>query len=162
MQDPKFLVDAMLGRLAKWLILLGYDTAYRPAPRGRPESEQADFEMAYRARAEGRILITRDTRIPDFVGLRKLVLQEQRFEDQLRRVLAELELRPQPERLFSRCTYCNLPVRRLAREEALPRVPEKVRALQTTFFTCLGCGRLYWSGTHVENTIAALQRMGLL
>lgn len=155
-REPTFLLDRMLGRVAKWLLLLGYDAAFA----GR--QEEGDFDLAYRARQEGRILLTRDTRIPPFAGLRLLVLREQRFEDQLRRVFAEFGLRAEPGRLFSRCTECNLAVRPLQREGALPRVPEKVRTLDTRFYECPGCRRVYWSGTHVGNTIEKLRAMGLL
>jgi uncharacterized protein with PIN domain len=91
-----------------------------------------------------------------------IVLREQRFEDQLRRVLKETGLTPDPKRFFTRCTLCNEALVHVPREEALPNVPEKARSLPTDFFRCPACGRHYWTGTHVENTLKKLRRMGIL
>ncbi|MBI5243996.1 MAG: hypothetical protein HY922_10020 [Elusimicrobia bacterium] len=173
--EPKFLADCMLGKLARWLTVLGYDSRFAPsgAPerlRGRasgerpahaPSDAREDMLLLDEAQKEGRIFLTRDTRIPDVKGLRKIVLREQRFEDQLRRVLKETGLTPDPKRFFTRCTLCNQATVPVAREEALPKVPEKVRGLETDFFRCPACGRFYWTGTHVENTLAKLRRMGI-
>lgn len=153
--EPKFLVDLMLGRVAKWLVMLGYDAEFAG------KVQEGDFDMAYRARSEGRVLLTRDTRIPPFSGLTTLVLREQRFEDQVRRVFKECGLKVEPARLFTRCTECNVAVESVPREEALPEVPPKVKTLETRFFRCPRCRRLYWSGTHVSNTLAKLKQMGL-
>ena len=154
MEEPRFLVDAMLGKLAKWLILLGYDARYESQGR-------SDLELLEEARRENRVFLTRDGRIPDVKGLVKLVLREDRFEAQLTRVAKELGLRPDPSRVFSRCTYCNAALDKLPREAALPLVPPLVRELPTEFFRCPSCARLYWNGTHTERTIKKLRRLGL-
>jgi|SRR5579883_2379146 len=154
MEDPRFLVDAMLGKLAKWLILLGYDARYESQGR-------ADLELLEEARRENRVFLTRDARIPDVKGLVKIVLREERFEAQLTRVAEELGLRPDPARLFSRCTYCNAALDKMPREAALPLVPPLVRELPTDFFRCPKCERLYWNGTHAERAIKKLRRLGL-
>src|SRR4051812_19028370 len=114
--EPRFLADAMLGKLAHWLILLGYDAAYA-------EGARTDLELLEQAHREGRVFLTRDTKIPDVAGLRKLVLREQRFEAQLAHVARELDLRFDRAKAFSRCTYCNEPLVSLPREDALPLVP---------------------------------------
>lgn len=145
----------MLGKLARWLVLLGYDARWAGVD-GR-----SDLELLEQAHREGRVFITRDTKIPEVAGLRKLVVRPQRFEEQLVYVLGQLGLRPDPERLFSRCAYCNEPLAGLTRETALPRVPPLVRRLDTRFFECRRCGRVYWNGTHTERAIKKLQRLGL-
>lgn len=155
MPEPRFLADVMLGKVARWLMMLGYDARLAPA------DARSDKELLEEASREGRVFLTRDTRIPEVRGLRKLVLREQRFEDQLRRVLKETDLTPDPARLFSRCTLCNRALETVPREEALPEAPEKVRELATGFFRCPGCRKLYWTGTHVQNTVDKLRRMGL-
>lgn len=153
--EPRFLADCMLGKVARWLVMLGFDA------RLAPSDSREDAALLEEARREGRVFLTRDTRIPPVAGLRVLVLREQRFEDQLRRVLRETGLTPDPARLFSRCTLCNEALAPLPREEALPRVPEKVRGLRTDFFRCPRCGNVYWAGTHVANTLKKLKGMGL-
>lgn len=144
--EPRFLADAMLGKLAHWLILLGFDAAY--AAEGK-----SDLELLEQAHREGRVFLTRDTKIPDVAGLRKVVIREQRFEAQLEHVARELGLRFQRERAFTRCTYCNRPLSSLPRAEALPLVPPLVRELDTPFWRCLSCARVYWLGTHTERML---------
>lgn len=155
MEEPRFLADSMLGKLAKWLILLGYDTRFVGAD-ARP-----DLELLEEAHREGRVFLTRDTKIPEVRSLRKIVLREQRFEEQLLSVLEQFSLKPDRRRLFTRCTYCNRMLEILAREEALPQVPPLVRRLETEFFRCPSCRRIYWNGTHTERTIRKLERLGL-
>jgi uncharacterized protein with PIN domain len=146
----------MLGKLARWLLILGYDTAWA---RG---ADPGDLFLLERARREDRILLTRDARIPEVKGLRKIVLRSQRFEEQLRQVLAALSLKPDPARLFQRCTLCNVAIEAVAREAVLAELPEKVRSMDTDFFRCPSCRRLYWAGTHVENTLAKLKEAGII
>ncbi|MBI4675992.1 MAG: Mut7-C RNAse domain-containing protein [Elusimicrobia bacterium] len=151
----KFLADSMLGRLSKWLVLLGFDS--RCVGR-KGESDCALLEMA---QAEGRVFLTRDANIPEVRGLTKVVVTPAGFEDQLKFVLASLALKADRGRLFSRCTVCNVELQTLSREDALPRVPPLVAELDTAFFRCPGCGKLYWNGTHTANTVAKLERMGI-
>lgn len=144
-----------MGKVARWLVMLGYDARFVK------RSERPDKDIAAEALKDGRVLLTRDTRMPPVKGLRIIVVREQRFEDQLRRVFAETGLKPERSRLFSRCTECNEPLDGLSRDEALPLVPPLVRELETPFFRCPSCRRVFWSGTHVRNTIEKLERMGL-
>ena len=154
--EPKFLADCMLGKLARWLVLLGYDAVFAT------EEDNDDLRLLERAKAEDRIFLTRDTRIPEMKGLRKIIILEQRFEDQLKRVLKETGLTPEPGRLFTRCTICNAVLDKADRAQILPELPEKVRALDTSFFRCPKCRRLYWSGSHVERALAKLRKAGIL
>jgi uncharacterized protein with PIN domain len=154
--EPRFLADSMLGKVARWLVILGYDALYAGAD-GR-----SDAELMEQAAKEGRVFLTRDAKIPDVRGVRKLVIHSQRFEGQLRQIFKELSLRPDRARLFTRCTYCNRELIKLAREEALPQVPPMVRELETEFFQCAECRRVYWMGSHTDKTVAKLERFGLL
>jgi len=154
--EPKFLADCMLGKLARWLVILGYDAAFATG------AETDDLKLLERAKAEGRIFLTRDTRIPEIQGLRKLVLPEPGFETQLKRVLRETGLKADPARFFTRCTLCNAPLDEVAREEVVSEIPEKVLELDTAFFRCPKCRRLYWSGSHVERTLCKLRKAGIL
>jgi uncharacterized protein len=153
-EEPRFLADAMLGKIARWLIILGYDARYG-------ESALSDLELLEQAHREGRIFLTRDTKIPAVAGLKMLVIHQKTFEGQLKDVAKAFGLKLDPARLFSRCTYCNEPLSSVPREEALPLVPPLVRELQTTFFRCAKCKRMYWSGTHTERSLKKLQSLGL-
>lgn len=150
---PAFLADAMLGKLARWLVLMGYDAAYAG-------SRASDLELVARAHREGRVFLTRDRRIPPVAGVRQIVLGDARVERQLAETFAVLGLTPDPSRWFTRCAECNAPLETLDREAALPLVPPKARALETVFRRCGGCARVYWDGTHVERAKEKLARWG--
>lgn len=152
---PRFLVDAMLGKLARWLALLGYDAVFAGGD-GR-----ADLDLLKEAQREGRIFVTRDQGVPEVAGVRKVIIRHARWEEQLRQLAAELSLRPDPALLFTRCGDCNAPLDALTREEALPLVPPKVRTLETPFRRCPSCRRLFWNGTHTERILQTLRDLGL-
>jgi uncharacterized protein with PIN domain len=147
----RFLADSMLGRLAKWLRILGYDTLYfRDAQDGR---------LVALAQREGRILLTRDTRLLLRRRVcRMLFIHHDRVWDQLKQVAGELKLR-MGERLGSRCIRCNQSLAPLAKDRAAGRVPEYVFRHHDAFFQCEACGRIFWGGTHLhhmEETVRAL------
>jgi hypothetical protein len=145
----------MLGKLARWLAILGYDAKFAGVD-GR-----SDLELLRQAQSEGRIFVTRDRGIPVVAGVRQVVVLDEDFEAQLRQLAAELALKPDRARLFSRCAYCNEPLETLTSEEAMPLVPPKVRTLATPYWRCRVCGRLYWNGTHTDRIVATLRRLGL-
>lgn len=155
MEEPRFLADRMLGKLARWLALLGYDA------RRAGDHEIDDAVLMAAARSEGRVLLTRDRRMPPVKGLTVLVLHAQVFEEQLAEVLRAFALRPDPGRFFSRCSLCDARLLEVRREDVLPELPEKVRTFDTRFFRCPSCRRLYWLGTHVQRARALLARLGL-
>lgn len=136
-----FIADAMLGRLAKWLRILGYDAAYvRDVP---------DPELVRRARAGGRLVLTRDVRLAASLGPGEgLLVRSENPVEQLRQVAGELGLTVDEARLFTRCTLCNLPVVPVDRESVRGLVPEYTLGAAPGFFRCQSCGRVYWPGTH--------------
>jgi uncharacterized protein with PIN domain len=138
-QPLRLLADGMLGKLAKWLRLLGYDTVYDNAE---------DHELARRARAEGRVLLTRDHGLAGRRGLRTLLIRSEALEEQVREV--QDALGPPPDLALSRCAVCNTALESISSEEAADRVPPYVLRTQTDFRRCPGCGRVYWPGTHVD------------
>jgi uncharacterized protein with PIN domain len=135
----RLLADGMLGRLAKWLRLLGYDTAY--------ENAAADPELARRARAERRVLLTRDRELARRRGLHAILVQSQVLAEQVRQV--QVELGPPPGPALSRCTVCNAPLEPIAPTDASGRVPPYVLETHAEFHRCPCCGRIYWPGSHV-------------
>ncbi len=139
---PRFFCDAMLGRLARWLRALGFDTAY--------EAHIADDELASRAGSEGRLVLTRDRRLAGEQNAKGvLVIAADRPVAQLREVFSRLTL-DVPDRLFTRCTICNTQLEPLPADEARARVPSNVLARHTDFTRCPTCGRIYWEGGHAR------------
>ncbi len=143
----KFIADSMLGRLARWLRLLGHDTLYFP--------HIEDGLLLKKAREEDRTLLTRDTRLVKRRGLKNfLLLKENDTFDQLRTVITAFNLLPFGEsgrvREYSpsRCSLCNDTLISLSREEARAHVPDYVYRTSDVFRRCMKCGRFYWEGTH--------------
>ncbi|MBI5167328.1 MAG: Mut7-C RNAse domain-containing protein [candidate division NC10 bacterium] len=151
MGRAKFIADTMLGRLAKWLRILGYDTIYF--------SGTDDGLLLQMAREGGRILLTRDTRLLQHKGLgRYLFIQSDHLKEQLRQVVAELKLDPE-EGLGSRCPRCNAELGEIEKGEVEGRVPEFVFKQQEDFFHCHGCGRIYWPGSHLQKMMERVREI---
>ncbi|MDQ6743831.1 MAG: Mut7-C RNAse domain-containing protein [Candidatus Dormibacteraeota bacterium] len=141
----RFLADSNVGRLARWLRAYGYDAAYAP--------HVDDRVLIARALAEGRVLLTRDAglvqrRVVTRGTLRAVLLASDRVADQLRQVVEELGLAGDHQ--LTRCLECNVELEPRAKAEVSERLPPYVRATQTRFSECPGCGRVYWPGTHWE------------
>lgn len=141
---PRFLVDENAARLVRWLRLMGYDSVYLP--------RADDTALVERARADGRVLLTRDRgimarRLITSGEVRALLLQSDDTWRQLEQVIAALKLNPR-HAPFSRCPTCNGLLQEVAPDEARPHVPPFVAATQRQFTRCPDCGRFYWRGTH--------------
>lgn len=134
---PKLLVDAMCGRLAKWLRLLGYDAEY-----WRDGSDEA---LIAHAQAEGRLIVTRDGPLAGRRGVRALLVRAADLDGQIAEVRAALNGTPEP---FTRCGECNGVLAPLAHANARDLVPPYVWNTQQEFRRCDRCGRVYWKGSH--------------
>lgn len=141
----------MLGRLARWLRVLGFDTSY--------DAELADPDLVQRANEEGRILLTRDRHL-----LRELrpdqahEVREDAPLEQLRELVAALGLAA-PAELFTRCMLCNTVLPSVLDEEAATRLlPPGVRGIPGPVRHCPTCGRVYWHGSHVRRMREALEQ----
>jgi uncharacterized protein with PIN domain len=135
---PPLLLDAMLGRLATWLRLMGYDAAYL--------ADTDDIEVVRQARAESRVILTRDRGLAARRGVEALLIDSQTLGEQLAQVKAEIGPPAQP--LTPRCSVCNTALQPLSREAASGRVPPYIWRTKQTFKHCPGCHRVYWAGTH--------------
>lgn len=149
--EPRFAADAMLGRLSRWLRLLGYDVAYEP--------HVADADLVRRAILERRIVLTRDRALPEeFRAPSLVVLASEAPADQLREVVERFGL-DWHTRLFTRCSECNAPLREATPQEVADRVPARVRSWREEFRCCPSCGRVYWRGSHTERMTRSLERI---
>ena len=137
----KFLVDAMLGRLAKWLRILGYDTAY--APTSRTDS------LVKQAWGEKRAVLTRNHHLPRMKGVRILVIESDHWREQLGEVIRGFRLRTGGGR-FRRCIVCNQRLLPLKKERAEGKVPDFVFSQSPSFLRCPECDRIYWQGSHLS------------
>jgi len=148
------IADAMLGALARWLRVLGLDVAYDPS--------LDDPELVERAVAEGRVILTRDRRLVERrLARNHLLIRSDVVEEQVRQVLEELGIRPDPGRLLGRCLRCNTLTEPMPAEDARAVVPPWVARTQDEYRACPVCGRIYWSGSHAERMRKKLERMGI-
>lgn len=149
----KFLVDGMLGRLAKWMCVLGCDAEYFPV--------MEDGTLVERALAEGRIILTRDTLLVKRRKAREnsFLVKGDHLPDQLRQVVRRFAIEPSA-RLLSRCLLCNRELQGVEKESLLGRVPDYVFRTEEHFHQCPACGRIYWPATHREEITRRLREMG--
>ncbi len=144
----RLIADAMLGRLAKWLRVLGYDTLYW---RGD------DAGLLRLALAESRLLLTRDTRLPPRLPPgRTLFIESDHYDAQLRQVVDRIGRPPHTGR---RCLRCNLLLETTEKARLRGQIPEFVWYRHDRFVRCPGCLRIYWEGTHFERMREAVLRL---
>ncbi|HTY53691.1 MAG TPA: Mut7-C RNAse domain-containing protein [Candidatus Binataceae bacterium] len=149
-EPPKFAADLMLGRLARWLRLMGADVIWGGELHGHALVEEA--------RRDQRVILTRDKRLrtaPD-----ALFIESNYFREQIRQVLGRFPFDPRAC-AFTRCSECNQPLIEVSRELVRRRVPPFVYASHETFAECEQCGRVYWGATHLERALRELESLGL-
>jgi uncharacterized protein with PIN domain len=147
-QSPRLLADAMLGRLCKWLRLLGYDTVYALS--------WTEHQIAARARAQNRIVLTRDRELCKRKGMRCLFIRSQVLEEQIKNVLDALGMPPVGQ---VRCPQCNTLLVAVSPRQAQGRVPGHVLDTQRDFAHCSTCDKMYWPGSHWDNIQSTLKRI---
>ena len=146
---PRFIVDEMAGRLARWLRFAGFDTLHR--------NMISDGTLIGLALREGRIILTRDRRLPAARSLPPHLLIGSPFlDEQLRQVFRELGLKLEVKLVFTRCSECNQNLTPVNRSAVLSRVPPYVYRRRRKFFSCPGCGKIFWKGTHREKVLMKL------
>ncbi len=147
----RFLADAMLGKLAKWLRILGYDTILM--------SSDLDDDSILSLTGKDRVLITRDKELALRArkrGIICLVVPEDHAE-----ALAVISdrlgiiLRIYPSK--TRCPFCNLPMTRVRKSE-LKNLPREVIKSNNLFLKCEKCGNVYWFATHYWQMLGTLRR----
>src|SRR5512134_321760 len=150
--EVRFIADAMLGKLATWLRLLGCDVEYLP--------RMPDEDLAERAARSGRVLLTRDTGLTRRRKVREnhFFVRGDAFRDQLRQVAERFSLEPSG-RILSRCLRCNETLAPIDRSAVRNRVPPYVYETQPAFSTCGRCGRVYWKGTHHDKAVAEIREI---
>lgn len=140
LRRTRFVADVHLGKLARRLRLLGFDTLY-----ARDFTDATLVELSARER---RILLTRDIGLLKHSAVvRGHWLHSSDPAAQLREVIETFSLQ-RDAAPFTRCTLCNGALRRIPRAAAAGRVPPRVYARRRRFDLCTGCGRIYWRGTH--------------
>jgi uncharacterized protein with PIN domain len=141
----------MLGRVAHWLRLLGFDCAY--------ESDVSDRALVERALRDSRVILTRDRRLPEEWTLAAVyVVSARETFDQLAEVVRSFDLTYRID-LFSLCSRCNVALVEASLQEAQGRVPPRIVLTQTRFRRCPRCERVYWEGSHTSRMRRVVERI---
>ncbi len=149
--SPRFVADVMLGRLAKWLRIAGFDVLY--------SNRFTDEELVELSRRDGRILLSRDTRLLVRRAVRRFVfLESDDVRDQIRQIFRIARVGDLP-RLLTRCLACNEPLSEVVRESVRGSVPPYVYETQTHFKSCRRCRKIYWAGTHRQSVVRTLEAL---
>ena len=146
-----FATDRTLGRLSKWLRLMGFDTVY--------ESDISNHRF-YENLDEKRVLLTRTGKIrSQFAGRRLIFIKANDVFGQLAQIVDELAITSNDIRPFSRCIVCNTPVVRIAKEAAFGRVPDYIWETHDNFSECRQCERIFWRGSHTERSMDKIRKL---
>ena len=154
----KLLADNMLGKLAKCLRFLGYDTLYPAA--------KTDNELIRICQQEQRILLTRDKELVKSKQKLKGIpavhyIESDDIDLQLEQVIQALNLEFGDE-ILSRCAECNALITEISKNLAKGHVPPGVYERQNKFWHCPGCDKYYWQGSHfdkIQTKIASLRKI---
>ena len=139
----RFVADAMLGRLARWLRAVGCDCVQLPL-------HAPDAELVALARSEDRVLLTRDRHLlRELRPPRWLEITSDEPLEQLRAVVATFGI-ARPAMFFTRCMVDNTPLNEVPAAGVAGSIPPRAREVPGPVFQCATCGRIYWRGSHAR------------
>jgi uncharacterized protein with PIN domain len=151
LRQTRFVLDAHLGKLARLLRMLGFDSLYR--------QDFEDAEIVQLSVEERRIILTRDTELLKAGQVTHgYWVRSIQPDEQVREVLDRFDLcaRVRP---FRRCMVCNSVITNIDKQSVLREIPRKVRELHEEFYRCSGCRKVYWKGTHYHDMMEQIQRL---
>jgi hypothetical protein len=148
MGNVTFIADVMVGKLARWLRVLGIDVKY--------SNTYEDDEIIRIAETENRIILTRDTRLAARDNQAKCILIESGdYRKQIDQVLQTFDIKE--FHVFSRCLECNVRLENVDKESVFERVPTYVYLTQERFAICRSCNRIFWRGTHTDEMLRRIR-----
>lgn len=143
----QFLADAMLGKLVRWLRIIGHDTVYNPS--------LDDGAMIFKAKSEGRMLVTRDLELSRRArreGVESALIRSPLLAQELEEMLPLLGI----GRAVSRCPLCNTALTEANHAIRIEKAPRNAR-----LWSCPSCGKTYWHGSHWKGIKTTLESLGL-
>jgi uncharacterized protein with PIN domain len=148
---PRFVADVMVGRLAKWLRIAGFDVLY--------SNRFTDEELMALSQQQGRILLSRDTRLLVQKAVRHFIfLEQENIQSQLEQVFRVTRTTTLPG-VLTRCLSCNKTLEQVPRDQVRDQVPPFVFETQPHFKRCPSCNKIYWAGTHRQAVIRTLEKL---
>lgn len=151
LRETRFIVDANLGRLSRYLRMLGFDAHY--------DVNLSDEDIIRMAVKNKMIILTRDLGILKHSKVsRGYFVRNQQPRQQIREVVRKfsLERKFNP---FSRCIACNGQIKSVAKDQIIDLIPPKVNDDFDEFYQCADCGRVYWKGSHYESMLKKIEEL---
>ncbi len=149
----KFLCDQMLGTLAKWLRIYGFDTFFA-------RNDVDDVELLNIAKNENRILITRDKELIQVArreNLKTIKVETTDIDEQIKAVLNNVEI--DKSQVLTRCLLCNALIEEIKKNGIKDKVAERVFENNDKFWFCKKCDKIYWKGTHYDKMIEKINTL---
>ncbi len=149
MSGVEFLADSMLGRLAKWLRLMGFYVEYA-------NSDSRDLEIIEQCQKRNLFLLSRDKELCSRFS-NSMYMESDNHHEQLKQVLSRFH--PDPSLYFSRCPVCNGELEKLETTDYKLALPESVKQRFSYIYSCKSCGKVYWEGSHFEAILSAISEL---
>ena len=150
--NHRFILDGMLGSLARWLRILGYDTLYYV--------DRDDDELRDEALKTGRILVTRDSELVQRSrknGTPVLLIQSDETLTQLKEITETYDLDVTPKN--TRCPRCNGLLKSVEKTSLKDAVPDESYNAFDEFWRCMECDAVYWQGSHWVQILDSLESL---
>ncbi len=147
----RFITDGMLGKLTRWLRMLGQDVKY--------VKSLADEELIQISQSEERAILTRDLKLYQQAmtrGSTAFLVEGSTEAEKLANLAKRFHISLQFDVTVSRCPKCNSRIKSVPKEAVLSKIPEATRSYHDEFWECSGCGQVYWRGAHwkrIEKTL---------
>jgi uncharacterized protein with PIN domain len=151
LRNPKFVADVHLGRLTRYLRMMGFDVYYK--------NDLSDEEIVKISLKERRAILTRD------IGILKRTevthayfIRTDKVEKQTEEVIIRFDLQNEIKE-FSRCLECNELLKSIKKETIIEQLPPKVSQTHNEFYQCPSCKKIYWKGTHYQRMLSFIQSL---
>ena len=147
----KFITDGMLGKLTRWLRMLGHDVEY--------SRFDDDKKLIEKAKSEKRILLTRDFKLYQqamMQGVDAVLVEASTGAKKLADLAMRFNFKLEIDVTVSRCPKCNTKIKPVSKDMVIDRVPKTTSTYYTEFWECPGCEQIYWQGAHwkrIEKTL---------
>jgi len=147
----KFVTDGMLGKLTRWLRMLGQDVVYT--------GSMEDKELIQKAKKEHRILLTRDLELYQQAigrGAEAFLVESKTEAEKLAKLAKRFGFKLEIDVKVSRCPKCNTRIKPISKTDIIKKIPQTTSAFYNEFWECPGCQQIYWHGAHwkkIEKTL---------
>jgi uncharacterized protein with PIN domain len=149
----KFIADGMLGKLARWLRMMGQDVTYN--------TKLNDNELLRLAKVDARVLLTKDYELYKRAigrGLESFYVEGKRESERLAEIAKRYGLTLEIDMDQSHCPLCNAPLKATPKAELKDKIEANTYTYYDRFWRCPNCGQIYWQGAHWKQISGTLTK----